>query len=102
VSASGDRAFETFLVVAVYDALVRTFDASTAQAVQFYIDTGILVKNPDAYADSVMRMFGKVGGEVVINSIMESLSEKANIPATTKWSSLRDCVAAVAKRYRAQ
>lgn len=100
MSRRGDNDFEDFLVASVNEALEQAFDSSTAQAVKFYIDTSILVRNPDAYSDSVMKMFGKEGGEVVINSIMKSLSRRANMPPDKKWSSLRECILAVAKSYR--
>jgi len=82
------------------DALEKTFDASTAKAVRFYIDTNILVRNPDAYADSVLRMFGKLGGELVISAITKNLTERAGIgDPGQKWTSLRECVRAVERRY---
>ncbi len=96
-----EATFADFVVSAVNDALQKTFDASTAKAVQFYIDANILVKNPDAYADSVLRMFGKVGGDVVLETIMKNLLQKAGMPGDPKkFSNLKDCVNAVAKRYR--
>jgi hypothetical protein len=96
-----EATFEEFVVDAVNEALQKTFDASTAKAVQFYIDAHILAKNPDAYADSVLRMFGKVGGDVVIDSVMKNLVQRAGMPDDPKkFSSLKDCVNAVAKRYR--
>ncbi len=102
--ASGGRqqtTFQDFLITTANEALEKTFDASTAKAVQFYVDTNILVKNPDAYADSILRMFGKVGGEVVLDSIMKSLLQKAGMPDDPKkFSSLRECINAVAKKFR--
>ena len=92
--------FDDFLIEAVNEALVKAFDASTAKAVGFYVDPHILANNPDAYADSVLRMFGKAGGEVVLNSITKTITQKANMPPDTKWRSLRDCVTTVAKRFR--
>jgi len=100
LSGGQENDFEDFLLGAVNEGLEQAFDASTAQAVKFYIDTRILAKNPDAYADSVMRMFGKVGGEIVLNSIMKSISQRGRFPADSRWSSLREVVSAVAKQYR--
>jgi hypothetical protein len=95
--------FEEFLLKAVDEALERAFDASTAKAVRFYIDTNILAKNPAAYADSVRRMFGMTGGEVVLNSIIKNVCQKAKVPLDpAKFSSLRDCIEAVAKQYRSR
>jgi hypothetical protein len=98
-----EATFEEFLLRAVDEALEHAFDASTAKAVRFYIDTNILSKNPDAYADSVRRMFGMAGGEVVLNSIIKNLCQKAKVPLDpAKFSSLRECVEAVAKQYRSR
>ena len=95
--------FEEFLLKAVDQALEQSFDVSTAKAVRFYIDTNILAKNPDAYADSVRRMFGMTGGEVVLNSIIKNVCQTAKVPLDpAKFSSLRDCVEAVAKQYRSR
>jgi hypothetical protein len=94
---------EDFLSSAVDEALERAFDASTAKAFRFYIDTNILLKNPDAYADSVRRIFGKEGGEVVLKSITKNICEKAKLPVDpTVFFSLRECVTAVAKQYRSR
>jgi hypothetical protein len=92
-----------FLVRTVDEALEQAFDASTAKAVKFYVDTNIVVKNPDAYADSVLRMFGKIGGELVLASIIKNLCQKAGISEDPKkFSRLRDCVSAVAKQFRSR
>jgi len=98
-----EATFEEFLSKAVDEALERAFDVSTAKAVRFYIDTSILSKNPDAYADSVRRMFGKDGGEVVLKSITKNICERAKLPVDpTMLFSLRECVEAVAKQYRSR
>ena len=98
-----ETTLEVFLSSAVNEALERSFDASTAKAVSFYIDTNILSKNPDAYADSVLRMFGKGGGEVVLKSITKNICERAKLPVDpTIFFSLRECVEAVRKRYRSR
>jgi hypothetical protein len=61
------------------------------------------LKNPDAYADSVRRIFGKEGGEVVLKSITKNICEKAKLPVDpTVFFSLRECVTAVAKQYRSR
>jgi hypothetical protein len=94
---------EEFLASAVDEALERAFDASTAKAVDFYIDANILSKNPDAYADSVRRMFGTEGGEVVLKSITKTIRERAKLPADpTIPLTLGECVRAVAKQYRSR
>jgi hypothetical protein len=93
--------FEDFVVLSANEALEKTFDSSTAKAVQFYIDARILVRNPDAYAESMLKMFGKEGGKVVLNSIMKTLLQKTGMPEEPqRFPSLRDCVNAVAKQYR--
>jgi len=96
-----ETTFRDFIVGAVNDALLKTFDASTAKAVQFYIDTNILVSNPAAYSDSVLRMFGKAGGGVVVDSIKRSLLQKAGISEDPKkYPSLQDSLNAAAKKFR--
>jgi len=105
-SAKGEpqeATLEDFLSSAVNEALERSFDASTARAVSFYIDTSILSRNPDAYTDSVRRMFGKDGGEVVLKSITKNICERAKPPVDpTIFLSLSECVKAVAKRFRSR
>lgn len=84
-----------------YSLLLNSFDAATAKAVKFYFDTNIVVKIPDAHADSVLRMFGKIGGELVLVSVIKNLCQKAGISEDPKkFSSLRDCVGAEAKKVR--
>jgi hypothetical protein len=98
-----EATLEEFLSSAVSEALERSFDSSTAKAVNFYIDTNILSKNPDAYADSVRRMFGKDGSEVVLKSITKNICERAELQVDpTIFFSLRECVDAVRKRYRSR
>jgi hypothetical protein len=100
---SQEAALAEFLVRTTDEALEQAFDASTAKAVKFYVDTNILVKNPDAYADSVLRMFGKIGGEVVLASVMKNLCQRAGVSEDPKkFSRLRDCVNAVGKQFRSR
>ncbi|MBI3023621.1 MAG: hypothetical protein HYY68_07855 [Thaumarchaeota archaeon] len=79
--AMEDTRFENILLEAINEALVKVFGSETSRSVQFYIDPNIALVDPNAYANSLEKMF-KDGAKVVLEAIIEALRERTGRPGT--------------------
>lgn len=79
--AMDDARFEKVLLEAIEEALVKVFGSETSRSVQFYIDPNIALVDPNAYANSLEKLF-KDGAKVVLEAIIEALRMKTGRAAT--------------------
>ena len=69
------ESFDSILLKAVDIALSGTLGASGAVAVKFYVDTSALLKNPEAFQESLRKLFkgSEYGPNLLEQKIKESL-----------------------------
>lgn len=69
--------FDSILLKAVDVALSNTLGGSGAYAVKFYVDTSAILKNPEAFQESLRKLFkgSEYGPKLLEQKIRESLMD---------------------------
>lgn len=85
--------FDSVLLEAINETLLKVFGPETSRSVQFYIDPSIALVDPSAYANSLKRMF-QDGAKVVLEEIIATLCKKTGLPESD-FENFGDAVSSV-------
>jgi hypothetical protein len=92
-----EGSFDDMLIKSINESLEGFFGATTAIAVNFYVDANIAVANPDQYAKSLGKMFGP-GAPLLLDRIKKDLSQKTGTPQDSA-KSFGDLIGFLRKKY---
>ncbi len=73
------KGVENLIVEIIHKCLTDLLGPIAAEAMNFYLDPSIAVKNPDAYASRLEAVCGPKPSAVILRRIEETLSERAGI-----------------------
>ena len=69
------KLFDEILLRALDSALINALGESAAKAVKFYVDTSVIIKDPQVFEELLMKLFSgsNAGSRIIEENIRDSL-----------------------------
>jgi hypothetical protein len=87
---NGGKVTDEKILSVVRKALLDMLGETPARAVEFYVDSGLAVREPERYEKAMKELFSD-GARIIIQTIERDLCALAGVEMRS-WLSLSDCL----------